>query len=302
MTISELYQRLKEEGIGEDKYYLQGLYGSADDNEKIGLVLKKGRYAVEYETYCKERGEKHSIRIFTTENEACEYIYHKLLDEQTFSGIQKIAGLSGMTVNERLWVSGLMDEFDKARMSNNARAREILRWLRVDEASVEEILNGQLNTVTQRPVRKPVGKGTRLSNLIADTIIFHLIIMAHAFVFDWMGIDLPEEGSNWLGVYYFVLYFAYYFLFEYFFSKSPAKFATTTVVVAGNGGKPSMKDIFIRTLCRLIPFDSLSYVFGEKGWHDVLSHTMVVDDRRPASLLENQDTRLSAVDGCNREN
>lgn len=140
MTIKELHKRLQEAGILEDQYFLHGLFGSADDNDKIGLTIKKGHYGLEYEAYYKERGEKHSIRTFATEKEACEYIYKKLIDEQTLYRIQKIVGLSGMTVNERLWESGLMDEFERAKKKDKTRAKEILRWLRVDEPSIEKIV------------------------------------------------------------------------------------------------------------------------------------------------------------------
>lgn len=140
MTIKELHKRLQEGGILEDQYFLHGLFGSADDNDKIGLTIKKGQYGLEYETYYKERGEKHSIRTFSTEKEACEHIYKKLIDEQTLYRIQNIVGLSGMTVNERLWESGLMDEFDRAKKKDKTRAKEILRWLRVDEPSIEKIV------------------------------------------------------------------------------------------------------------------------------------------------------------------
>jgi hypothetical protein len=140
MTLNELHNKLKEKGISEDQYFLHGLFGSKDDNDKIGLTIRKGQYGIEYETYYKERGEKQSSRIFRTENEACEYIYKKLIDEQSFFRIQNIVGLSGMTVNERLWESGLMDEFDRAKKKDKMRAKEILRWLRVDEPSIEKIL------------------------------------------------------------------------------------------------------------------------------------------------------------------
>ncbi len=140
MTIKELHKRLQENGILEDQYFLHGLFGSIDDNEKICLIIKKGQYGLEYETYYKERGEKHSIRTFVSEKEACEYIYKKLIDEQTLYRIQKIVGLSGMTVNERLWESGLTDEFDRAKEKDKTRAKEILRWLRVDEPSIEKIV------------------------------------------------------------------------------------------------------------------------------------------------------------------
>jgi hypothetical protein len=45
-----------------------------------------------------------------------------------------------MTVNERLWESGLMDEFDRAKKKDKTRAKEILRWLRVDEPSIQKIV------------------------------------------------------------------------------------------------------------------------------------------------------------------
>jgi hypothetical protein len=140
MTISDLHKKLKESGIKEGQYFLHGLYGSTDDNEKIALTIKKGMYNIEYETYFKERGEKHSIRTFKTEEEACEHIYKKLIDEQTYIRIQNIEGLSGMTVNERLSTGGLMDEFDKVKTTDKRRAKEILRWLRVDEPSIENIV------------------------------------------------------------------------------------------------------------------------------------------------------------------
>lgn len=83
MTISELHYKLTEKGITEDKYFLHGLFGSADDNDKISLTIKKGISNIEYEIYYREKGEKHSIKTFETEIEACEYIYKNLITEQT---------------------------------------------------------------------------------------------------------------------------------------------------------------------------------------------------------------------------
>ena len=140
MTLLELHTKLKNNGINEDKYFLHGLYGSTDDNEKLALTIKKGKFTIEYETYYKERNEKHSIRTFYSEEEACKYLYQKLIDEQAYNRIQSIEGLSGMTVNERLFKSGLMDKFDKVKTIDKKRAKEILRWLRVDEPSIEMIL------------------------------------------------------------------------------------------------------------------------------------------------------------------
>jgi hypothetical protein len=51
------------------------------------------------------------------------------------------AKYDGMTVNERLYLSGLMDEFDKAVEARNVDAvRTILRKLELDEESIRPIL------------------------------------------------------------------------------------------------------------------------------------------------------------------
>jgi len=78
MTIAELHNKLKESGISENTYYLHGLYGSVDDNDKIALTIRKGKIAVEYEVYYKEKGEKQSAKTFIKENDACQYIYRLL--------------------------------------------------------------------------------------------------------------------------------------------------------------------------------------------------------------------------------
>jgi len=61
-------------------------------------------------------------------------------DESIQKRIAAIDGLGGMTVNERLYVSGLMDEFDTAMLQNKARARQILAWLKVDQLSIDIII------------------------------------------------------------------------------------------------------------------------------------------------------------------
>jgi hypothetical protein len=78
MTIEELHNKLTELKIPADQYYLHGLYGSTDDNDKVSLVMKRGKYTLEYEVYYRERGEKHSNKNFTDESEACNYILKKL--------------------------------------------------------------------------------------------------------------------------------------------------------------------------------------------------------------------------------
>ena len=61
--------------------------------------------------------------------------------EEIYNKAQKIKGLGGMTVNERLYVTGLMDAFDNAKKKDKLLAKTILEAIKVDNASIERILN-----------------------------------------------------------------------------------------------------------------------------------------------------------------
>jgi hypothetical protein len=52
----------------------------------------------------------------------------------------KIKGLNAMTVNERLYITGLMKQFEEAKHKNKEYATNILKWLEVDELSIKTIL------------------------------------------------------------------------------------------------------------------------------------------------------------------
>ena len=48
---------------------------------------------------------------------------------------------AGMTVNERLYVSGLLDQFDRAILEHNsAKARQVLREVDLKDESIIPIL------------------------------------------------------------------------------------------------------------------------------------------------------------------
>ena len=49
-------------------------------------------------------------------------------------------GFGGMTVNERLFISRLMDEFDKSKIHHKDKAAYILALLQVDKLSIDKIL------------------------------------------------------------------------------------------------------------------------------------------------------------------
>ena len=60
--------------------------------------------------------------------------------EEILEKVNKVDGLGGMTVNERLYLTGLMEIFDKAIINDKELARTILSAIRVDEQSIDKIL------------------------------------------------------------------------------------------------------------------------------------------------------------------
>ncbi len=63
------------------------------------------------------------------------------LQKKVNEGIFNIEGLSSMTVNERLFRTGLLEQFDIFKKSNKNYAKYILESLDVDSESIEDILS-----------------------------------------------------------------------------------------------------------------------------------------------------------------
>ena len=55
--------------------------------------------------------------------------------------INNAQNLMGTTVNERLYLTGLIGTFEKSLKTDKNKAREILKALKVDEKSINQILN-----------------------------------------------------------------------------------------------------------------------------------------------------------------
>lgn len=115
------------------------------------------------------------------------------------------------------------------------------------------------------------------------------------------GIAISVMNATIAGIFYiylsnYVLYcililaiYGYYFLFEnYGNGKTIGKEILHTRVVNLDGSKPTVKAIAIRTLCRFIPFEIFSFLWGGKwkenhnvsgNWHDAISRTYVVKEK-----------------------
>jgi len=125
---------------------------------------------------------------------------------------------------------------------------------------------------------KLVPSSTRLVHSFVDliTLIILYFILASIVM---LLFDLEQNKSTLPLLLLMILsFFINYAVMEHLFQKTVGKFITKTKVVTLNGDKPSVNDILIRTLCRLIPFDRLSFLFTKSGFHDKISHTTVVKD------------------------
>lgn len=126
-------------------------------------------------------------------------------------------------------------------------------------------------------------KGMRFAHTIIDTLAMYAILIVVLFIFGFVGMLLGNGDALYFRsnnsalniLLWSVFYFAYFFLWEAFTGRTLAKFITGTIVVHDSGDKATMRTIAKRTLCRMIPFDALSF-FGDGGWHDSLSATCVV--------------------------
>lgn len=141
--------------------------------------------------------------------------------------------------------------------------------------------------------------GQRLSNYLLDMIIYNVInvlpLAIGWLLYSFLG---NEELYFWLEginpvvdfLISYIIVVIYYTILESLTGRSVAKYITNTKVLMADGSTPTASDIFKRSLCRLIPFDQLSFLGTiPKGWHDTISKTVVVDLKKYSLELEMRD-------------
>ena len=154
----------------------------------------------------------------------------------------------------------------------------------------------QLSFIVQN---NKASRGTRFANYFIDIIVFYIFIFFFGVflgILATIGIEVPLQWflyleENLAADYLFtgILYFVYIFSIEYFTKgKSIGKFITKTKVVSIDGTTPTQKDFFIRNISRLVPFDGLSFLKQDGGWHDLWSDTRVVNWEKYKSDYEMQ--------------
>jgi len=134
------------------------------------------------------------------------------------------------------------------------------------------------------------GKWQRFFHWVVDLAVMSLVVIPVIISLGyWLADSGILEGNETLQKFFrgrwslytiiFIFILIYYPISEILFGSSPGKFLTESRVVNSKAESPSSSTIFLRTLCRNIPFDALSF-FSKRGWHDSLSETYVVKEKR----------------------
>jgi hypothetical protein len=93
--------------------------------------------------------------------------------------------------------------------------------------------------------------------------------------------SLGLTEKQWISYLSSIVLFVYLLIFESLFNVTLGKLITCTYVrKEDNLKRVGFWRILLRTVCRLIPFDGLSYLAKRPiGWHDSLSGTVVVNSK-----------------------
>lgn len=129
-------------------------------------------------------------------------------------------------------------------------------------------------------------QGQRFGNYLIDAIAQYILVYLLSFiiviVFELTNFYFETEASAKLFDFFFGYLFTvfYYTICEYYLKgKTIGKYVTKTKAITADNQIMDFSTVFKRSLCRIIPFDALSFL-GKlgKGWHDSFSNTKVIQE------------------------
>ena len=142
-------------------------------------------------------------------------------------------------------------------------------------------------------------KGQRFANNIIDSVVVYIIaLIALVINTQAQGVSNLEKPETWeplLSSFGFTMYnlaasIIYYGLLESVSARTLGKYITGTKVVMRDGSVPDSVTILLRTICRNIPFEFISFLFSPIGWHDSLSKTLVVNTKQYNAALSSKNS------------
>lgn len=126
----------------------------------------------------------------------------------------------------------------------------------------------------------PTTSNRRLLNMFIDMLAMIPLYVVVSIVLVFFGYESSEESGTYQ-LWTYISMVAYYYFMEKNFGKTIGKYITHTRVVSANGQKElTAKQVFIRSISRLVPFEVFSFSGSNPiGWHDRWAKTMVIDDK-----------------------
>ncbi|TXE12327.1 RDD family protein [Algoriphagus aquimarinus] len=119
-----------------------------------------------------------------------------------------------------------------------------------------------------------MSSGVRVIHFIIDTLVYFLFAL---------GLLILNNGLisiELLKPILLAFYFVNYFLFEFFLGKTPGKYLTRFQVAdCKSGQSPSIWQVLLRTIGRMIPLYFVSYIITGKGLHDHISNTYLIQTK-----------------------
>ena len=149
-----------------------------------------------------------------------------------------------------------------------------------------------LADIEQDILLEPASVGVRFANLLIDTLFYYavmlLLAVALGFLYEATGNDietsfLSREDIGAISLQYLLSFITYLGVFTLMEGsakgKTLGKLITGTRALTIDGGNITWKIAFMRSLCRIVPFEAFS-AFGGNPWHDRWTDTIVVKERK----------------------
>jgi len=128
--------------------------------------------------------------------------------------------------------------------------------------------------------------GKRFANFLIDyiMILILLIVLLALYVIVTKSPNILNNTEDAMyNVIFISGYVLYYFVCEFFFKgKTIGKLITKTRALSEDGNLLTPKQAILRSLSRLVPFETISIFFGNGGnltWHDKWTDTIVIDEK-----------------------
>lgn len=140
----------------------------------------------------------------------------------------------------------------------------------------------------------------RFANYIIDLLFVYLLFSFLTFVYEILTKTTIESNSYFSTEKLFLalLLIIYYIFLEFYFKGiTLGKLFTKTKAITEENTNLNIEHAVIRSVARLIPFDHLSFLFGDDndthefsiGWHDKISNTRVIDLKLPIRNTETNE-------------